>query len=156
MSLIKTTIIFCLLSVSHGVSFTLPLVAADPFVELITRCFYVSPPARGELWDPLWLDSSVLMPTTEPISVVRRKGRSDRSFWVTWSCPSSLKLVHSHPKTRNFWETGILGKNQPISSTHATGENFLLPSFPRRVEITSKTDMASGFLFINWTGTVKQ
>lgn len=49
MSLIKTTIIFCLLSVSHGVSFTLPLVAADPFVELITRCFYVSPPARGEL-----------------------------------------------------------------------------------------------------------
>lgn len=53
MSLIKTTLIFCFLSVSHGVSFTLSLVAADLFVELTNRHFYVSPLARGEPGDPL-------------------------------------------------------------------------------------------------------
>lgn len=48
MSLIKTTIIFSLSSVSHGASFTPTLVSADLFVELTSRCYYVSHPARGK------------------------------------------------------------------------------------------------------------
>lgn len=66
-------------------------------------------------WDLPWLDSSIPMPTSEAISVVRKRGILIGSSWVTGSCLYWWLPVPLHWEPRTFWERGIAG----IEKEHA-------------------------------------